>query len=197
MCAHMWYVWLGAERTARFAKSLDRLDRMSECDVEKQPTCGSSAVTLDGADMDLIEGMIREAEVAAARLCAFLKVIGWPTIEVAVPIGLALNLSAGLRINDWDEAGFSENLGGHLPRGCDAVLDMLKASVGPRPPRSREGGEQPLYYSYLKTWITRFAWAGRLELGVDVVIDGPTKLGEGELEAIADFIWSSRHSNAK
>ena len=151
--------------------------------------------TLGGANRDLVEGLLREAEVAAERACAFLKEMGWANTDSGIPLGFALNLAAGLRIHDWDLAGLSKYLDAALPLGRDIVLETLKAALATRQPKRQSGAGQPLFVTYLSTWVTEFAWAGRIELGVDVVIDRPAVLGEDELGAIADFLWVACHAN--
>ena len=141
-----------------------------------------------------------EAGYAAEHAVMFLRGCGAipPTGDqpVRVPREYMLELGAALRVVEWRNRGLLEHLGGDPMPLLQTLVDfILRADrVAGQWHTGPDGA--PLARLVFKTWLETFAWSGRRELGVDVVLRAPPQPSAEEVSAIAEFLWRNRHPAA-
>jgi hypothetical protein len=152
---------------------------------------GSRSV-LRSLPADLIAAVEADAARDADHVGTFLAELGLrasPDKPITLPVRFLLNLAAALRLCDWEAQGYSYHLQGGLPRATVAINDALSSLVDP--------GVEPtgLADAVLGLCIERFAWNGRPLLGADIALDELSN--PALLDALAEFLWASRHDVAE
>jgi hypothetical protein len=151
----------------------------------------------------LVDGVEREAEVAAEAFCKVLneKKEAAPRGEPErdrtakpLPLALALQVAAALRLEQWERAGLREHLRADLPSARSGLNRALADLRAMRAQREAVSAVTPLTRLYFATWVEGFAWSARTELRADVVLANADALDDAALALLADFLWEHRQA---
>jgi hypothetical protein len=147
-----------------------------------------------------LASIIRDAELDADRVAAFLKLQGYtplplpkmPIAQESVPTGPAaevlLNLAAALRLRSWELAGLTSYLPADLPSAVDALA--AAAELGSQPQQPATPGDGAIAQYVFRTSIERFSRDGQSCLGTDVLLE---QLDSDDLlDDVAAFLWGQR-----
>jgi hypothetical protein len=152
----------------------------------------------NSSDVELIVALARDAAYMGHLTARFLERLGLvprgkrSTLEpVALPREFLLELGGVIRVGIWEAAGLSDRLGQDLPRAKHALAELFARTAGERTSDLGNGSCFGTFQLVCRIVIDRLAWAGREEIGADVV------LGDVDdadlLHAIADLLWANRH----
>lgn len=146
-----------------------------------------------------MEGIIRNAELDANRVIAFLKRRGLkplPPSQRTIPTGekptgpaanMLLNLAAALRLRSWEHAGITTSLPADLPRSADALAAVIAAA--------ENGGREnttEIPITVFKALLLRISRVSQTKLTADVAL--PVGVNADELlERLADFLYAHRY----
>ena len=147
--------------------------------------------------LEVIEFITRNAEFMADLTISYLKHLGMlaspkkkKAEQLALPPGFLLELGAILQIEFWERVGLGELIDTGLPKSRSSLDDLFARYRLPLP-RSKPNSDIPdLALSVFRTSLTRFAWRGREELNVDVLLDDSAN--NIALNTLADFLWKHR-----
>lgn len=146
----------------------------------------------------LITAIAREAFDAANLVCDFLERLsaGAGVKDHVAPLSLtvpeALDIAAVLRIQNWEACGWHDQLTAALPTSEEA-LDIALRDRSPEAARAATNRTAaPLAWTCFITWLERFAWNGKADLGCDVLIGNGSDASDSELRALAGFLWEHR-----
>jgi hypothetical protein len=142
---------------------------------------------------DLLDSLVREAELDAHRVAVFLSVLGIaadPDRPIRLPRGSLLALGAALRLLEWEDNGLNVHRDAGLPPAHQALLDALRSLNSGADDEAR--GTHHLSRRVVALFAERLAWHGRRELDADVALDELDD--EAMLEALAEFLWASRQA---
>jgi hypothetical protein len=106
---------------------------------------------------------------------------------IRLPAEFLLGLGAALRLLAWEWKGIRVHRAAGLAAGRDALLDVFRSTTD----AEAAARNQQLPSRVVALTCEVFAWAGQIELNVDVTLDPADE--EPALEALADFLWSNRH----
>ncbi len=104
-----------------------------------------------------------------------------------LPVDFLLVLGAALRLGLWEMIGIQLHRDAGMPPAREIIIDVLQSATNPE----AAARTAQLPSRVLALSIEHFAWAGRLELKADVIVDPADE--DMVLEALADFIWNNRH----
>jgi hypothetical protein len=141
---------------------------------------------------DLIRGVENEAARSADDVATFLSKVGVsfnPENPVRFPGKFLRNLAAGLRLDTWESQGCFI----HRDLGLPAAEDVIRAAI--QSLNDLAISRPDLLEAVVRIFCERFAWNGRSDLNADVVLDDITD--DAALEALAAFLWASRHDGQK
>jgi hypothetical protein len=141
---------------------------------------------------ELIRALEDEASRSADNVASFLSEVGVrfnPENPVRFPRKFLLNLAAGLRLDTWESHGCFI----HRELGLPAAEEVIRAAV--QSLTDLAIGRPDLLEAAVRIFCERFAWNGRSDLNADVVLDDITD--DAALEALAAFLWASRHDGQK
>jgi hypothetical protein len=149
---------------------------------------------LSSVPTELILAVAREAERDAEMVGHFLDALSetpagsWLTDRPAhLPAHFLLGLGGAMRLLLWEQKGIRIHQVTGLPSAREALLDVFRAVSDPEA-RARACQLAP---RIVALFIQHFAWAGRIELDADVLLDPVDE--DMALEALADFLWDQRH----
>ena len=155
----------------------------------------------DRAVVDLLAAIVMEAERSADLVAGLLG--PWLGVKVQKPTGpnpglvgegspdnaenaeALRDLSAALRIAEWERAGLSPHLPKDLPQ-LDQAGKQLKAI------RFSPNTAGDLADMQLSVWFTHFAHHAYETIGADVVSLKASAVDAEMIEQLADFLWKHR-----
>lgn len=150
--------------------------------------------TVPAIPPELLADVAERADADADRVVLFLQALGLapaPGQTRALPAAFLLDLGAALRLLAWEAAGLDVHRQAGLPAALDAIRRafaeapgyLLRDPTAPAP-------YPPLFRAVLRLTADRLAWAGRRDLGADVVLGDPDE--DALIEALAAFLWAHR-----
>jgi hypothetical protein len=137
---------------------------------------------------EMVEFVAAEAERDADRVILFLHYLGVRAILVnpnAMHARFLLRLGAALRLLHWEVQGFAYHRTAGLPDSGQAIRDAFQNFTNP------DADPTEFCCSVLRISCERFVWHGRRDLDADVAVD--ELMEDDALDAVADFLWTSRH----
>ena len=162
---------------------------------------GHQHAVATGAKAALIDGVRCEAEHAADLLIDTLEAHGVIPPEKqrrrkpvrGVSLVLALRVAAVLRRVEWRKNG-QDRFVQETPPEPDVAPNMGEVFRSPLP--SELATAKRYAVRTLVTWARNFAWSARSSLDVDVVLGGPDRLRDQDLDELAEFLWRNRGHHA-
>ena len=146
---------------------------------------------------DAVDGTVREATLAADLLCDFLTANGLARgsgpRSAPLPLGVALQFAAALRIQQWEDQRLREHVPDDLPSADVALAETLTALHENQPPATAAEPLGSLARRYFVAWFRSFSWRARTELGIDVVLANGMNRVDATLRPQAEFAWQNRH----
>ena len=163
---------------------------------------GHQHAVATGATAALIDGVRCEAEHAADLLIDTLEAHGAIPPEKqrrrkpvrGLSLVLALRVAAVLRRIEWRENG-QDRFVQETPPEPDVAPNMGEVFRSPTP--SELATAKRYAVRTLVTWVRSFAWSARSSLDVDVVLAGPDRFGDQDLDELAGFLWRNRGHHAR
>ena len=156
----------------------------------------ASPLSLSAFHPDLIRAVKGDAERDADLVGAFLAVTGLAPsgrrpqgAPLALPGDCLLRLGAALRLSLWEQLGIRVHLDHGLPPARQALIDVLRTATGQAEAEAAERARS-LAGRVLALSVAHFGWAGRIELGADVVLGAADQ--EQLLEELAAYLWRHR-----
>jgi hypothetical protein len=138
-----------------------------------------------------IQFAVDGAEEEADWVGVFLTAAGVvPGESRGFPPGLLLDLGGMTRLRAWEEAGLDVHLQAGLPdahRALEHIIDIL-ISAAKNPAEIARAGH--IGRAVFDLRMNRFAWAGPVELQVDVALDNIEE--DTLIAALADLLWAAR-----
>lgn len=140
-----------------------------------------------------------ETEDAFSMLCVggklgdFLDKVGMaapPGGFRPIPRGVLLDFGAVGRLLRWETAGLTVHRDAGLPSAAEALGYVYRALIAAAAGRGTLDGAGALARAVFDVLVTRIAWAGRPDLGADIVLDA----GDDDdfAEALAQLLWARR-----
>lgn len=149
-------------------------------------------VSSTGFPEELIAAIAIEAANSADRVALFLAdlgIRGTPDKPLSLPREFLLELAAALRLLHWEVQGFPFHIEAGLPEAREAIRGAFRHASEPKTSSS------DLLVGVLRLFMQRFAWAGQRDLGVDMALDELND--DAALDALAEFLWASRHAGSE
>jgi hypothetical protein len=174
-----------ASRSAKNSEEPGMAAQSLLTDISSIPAALAQSVAINAAcDADAVADFLDEL----AEAWRDTEVGPWLAQKpVHLPAEFLLGLGASLRLLSWESEGIDVHRTAGLPAGHDALLDVFRSVTDAGAAvRNRQ-----LPACVLALSCANFAWAGPIELNVDVTLDPADE--ELALEALADFLWSNRH----
>jgi hypothetical protein len=140
---------------------------------------------------ELTTALMADAFRGADRVGQFLADLGlWGDTKkpLALPLRFLLHLCAALRLCEWEEQGWFFHRAVGLPEAAQAIREAFQSLTNP------DAKSTELYAAVLGLFAERFAWHARRELDADVALDDLAD--EAALDALAAFLWATRHGGA-
>lgn len=140
---------------------------------------------------DLIRAVAVEADRDADRVITFLRALGLDASTGRprhLPPAFLLAVGPGLRLLAWEANGYTAHTDAGLPDARTVLRDTFLAATTP------ERLDPRLPVGVLAVFVERFAWAAREALGADVMLGDLDPDGESAAEAVAEFLWTARHT---
>ena len=140
-----------------------------------------------------------EAELAAVQVAEFLRDCGVLLArrvhhrQASLPLEFLLEVGAALRTKDWHKGGLLTQLGEEKQPLQEELRNFAQRVRNATTAWRTDFTGAPLARLVFATWLRRFAWFARQELGADVVLRSPMPLSGEEVSAIAAFLWANRH----
>ena len=106
---------------------------------------------------------------------------------------LALRIAAVLRRIEWRKNGLDRFVQ-ETPPEPDVGPNLGEVFRSPTP--SELATAKRYAVRTLVTWARNFAWSARSSLDVDVVLGGPDRLRDQDLDELAEFLWRNRGHHA-
>ncbi len=123
---------------------------------------------------ELVRYTVDEATRDAADVAAFLAGAGLaprPGRLVGLPPDILLDLGAVVRLRRWEAVGISVHRDAGLPTAGTALIQVIQALSAAATDHTALATAGRLGRAVFGLTVTRFAWAGRTELGTDIVLD--------------------------
>jgi hypothetical protein len=152
----------------------------------------TSPPDVPGIPSDLMEAIVTQAKLDADRVSAFLRALGFPDVPDN-PAGIVrtflLELKAAFRLREWERNGIPTTQEFGLPRWEEALkyaFGLLRGDHDPGP---------QLFERVSLLFVYRFAWHARREWRATVAVGSFDD--EASLDAVALFLWKTRHSRPR
>jgi hypothetical protein len=150
------------------------------------------------AGMSLIRATVREAEVVADLIIAFLRGEQGalaPGAPLELPGGFLRELGAVLRLATWEAAGLRQSIDPTLPTAESAYLDLLERAI--KAPETYDESDRPgsLAPRVLMASVRRLARDAPEGFAGDVVIDPHSD--DAALDALAEFLFAHRRADVE
>lgn len=151
----------------------------------------SPALPYTHGALELVVHLQEEAAADADRVIGFLRWLGFessPENPLHLPPVFLLQLATTLRVLTWERLGFR----GHFERGLPSGHQLLDHTfqVAPLPDPAPHAPQLEAKFGLIA--LAHLAWHARHLLGTTIVLDFLHE--ESALDALAEFLWTHRHS---
>lgn len=158
-------------------------------------TAGDPSIGLNEYPAELVRYAADEAARDADAVIALLTAAGLaprPGETRGFPPGLLLDLGAAVRLKRWEAGGHEVHTQSGLPSASAALVHLLHALAAAPTAGDARGRGGRLAREVFDLAVTRFAWAARPDLGVDIELSPADE--DALVEAMAHLLWVRRHT---
>lgn len=157
-----------------------------------------------GALRDLKDGIRCQAEHDANLLADALdrsSLPRQPTQESVNPpsgkmLSLTLLTAAVLRRQRWNDEGHDRYFTSRPP-DLAIVLEIMRRLANGTFDDTTAAQARRFAVDTQVFWMRQFCWSARPTLDVDVVLGGPDRFGDQDLDELAEFLWRNRGHHAR